>query len=72
SRAQNRRPLLVFMGDDTHLSVKVKDRGVVDPSKLDREVGYQPAWDDPGVQKSLSLALASRARIIAAYKERLG
>ena len=67
-----RRSLLVFMGDDTHLSVKVRDPETLDQSKLEREVGLQPAWDDVGIRKSLSLAGADRAGVIAEYKARLG
>ena len=67
-----RRDLLIFMGDDTHMSVKLKKPGMVDISKYEREIGLQPAWDDVAVQKSLSLANASRSRAIQEYKARLG
>ena len=67
-----RRDLLVFMGDDTHISVKVRDPQTQEKAKLEREVGLQPAWDDIGIRKSLSLANVHRAGIIEMYKERLG
>ncbi|MBF0531234.1 MAG: hypothetical protein HQK55_18600 [Deltaproteobacteria bacterium] len=71
-RGPGRRSLLIFMGDDTHMSVKVRDPETQEPSKLEREIGFQPAWDDVAVQRSLSLAGASRTQIIERYKERLG
>lgn len=66
-----RKPVLVFMGDDTHMSVKIRDPETQERSKLEREIGWQPAWDDVGIRKSLSLAGASRRRIIEEYMERL-
>ncbi|MCF8033165.1 MAG: hypothetical protein K9K66_11930 [Desulfarculaceae bacterium] len=68
----NGRELLIFMGDDTHLSVKIKDPERVEHAKLEREVGLQPAWDELAISKSLSLANASRAQIIEQYRARLG
>jgi hypothetical protein len=70
--SDHRRPLLIFMGDDTHLSVKVGDPARQEPAKLEREVGLQPAWDELAIRKSLSLAGASRAGFMAEYRERLG
>jgi hypothetical protein len=67
-----RRDLLVFMGDDTHMSVKVRDPQTQEKSKLEREIGLQPAWDDIVIRKSLSLGNVHRAGIIEMYKERLG
>jgi hypothetical protein len=70
--ADHRRPLLVFMGDDTHLSVKAGEPDRQEPAKLEREVGLQPAWDELAVSKSLSLAGASRSAFMAEYRARLG
>ncbi|MEW6262062.1 MAG: hypothetical protein AB1641_03200 [Thermodesulfobacteriota bacterium] len=67
-----RRHLLVFMGDDTHMSVKIRNPSYQEPAKLVREVGFQPAWDDPRIRKSLSLVRTGRAKVIDQYKERLG
>lgn len=67
----SRRRLLIFMGDDTHLSVKLKDPAHQDPAKYNREVGLQPAWDEVAIRKSLSLSGASRSRVIDAYRDRL-
>lgn len=71
-RRPGRKPILVFMGDDTHMSVKIRDPETLDRLKLEREIGWQPAWDDLGIRKSLSLAGAGRSQIIEEYKERLG
>ncbi|BEQ14529.1 hypothetical protein [Desulfoferula mesophila] len=71
SLPSGRRPMLIFMGDDTHMSVKLKEPGRVEPSKYEREVGLQPAWDDVAVRKSLSLAGASRSQVIDEYRSRL-
>ena len=68
---QGDRELLIFMGDDTHLSVKIKDPAMVERAKLEREVGLQPAWDELAISKSLSLANASRPQIIEQYRARL-
>ncbi len=65
------RQLLIFMGDDTHMSAKIKPPGTVEPAKLEREIGLQPAWDELAIRKSLSLADSSRAKVIRSYRERL-
>lgn len=70
-RGHGRRELLIFMGDDCHLSVKIKDPVRIEPAKLEREVGLQPAWDELGIRKTLSLSNASRAQVIEDYRERL-
>jgi hypothetical protein len=66
------RPILIFMGDDTHLGEKVRASFIQDPAKTDREVGVQPAWDDLAVRKSLITAKAGRDVVIAEYAARLG
>lgn len=70
-RLKGRRELLIFMGDDCHMSVKIKDPAKVEPSKLEREVGLQPAWDELSIRKTLSLSDASRAQVIREYAARL-
>ncbi|MGD9124327.1 MAG: hypothetical protein PVG60_04495 [Desulfarculaceae bacterium] len=70
-RGRSKRELLIFMGDDCHLSVKIKDPAGVEPAKLEREVGLQPAWDELAISKTLSLSNASRAQVIRDYRERL-
>jgi len=66
-----RRRLITFMGDDTHLSEKVRDPSQQDMEKARREVGLQPAWDDVAVQKALVMAGVDRDRVIEEYRERL-
>jgi hypothetical protein len=66
-----KRKLLVFMGDDTHMSEKVKDPRMQDPTKAKREIGVQPAWDELSIQKRLAVAGFDKSRIIAEYRDRL-
>ena len=63
------RRLLVFMGDDTHLSEKLRDPSLA--GKFPREVGLQPAWDDLSVRKRLLAAGMDRASVIGEYTARL-
>lgn len=65
------KPLLIFMGDDTHFGEKVIEPRHQDPDKARRELGVQPAWDDLMIRKSLIVAKTDRQSLIAAYKERL-
>lgn len=71
TQRQGRRPLLVFMGDDTHMSEKAKDPALQDKAKAAREVGLQPAWEDPAIRKALMLAGMDRQRVIDEYRGRL-
>lgn len=71
SRKHSERQLLVFMGDDTHMSEKVRDPKEQDPEKAGREIGYQPAWDDMNICKTLILGNFDRSRVIEEYKNRL-
>jgi hypothetical protein len=72
TQRDGKRPLLVTMGDDTHFGEKVLKPQHQDPDKARRELGFQPAWDDLAIRKSLIVADASRASVIAHYKARLG
>ncbi len=72
NRCRNTRQLLVLMGDDCHMSEKVKDPAMQEPEKAAREIGLQPAWDDLAVRKSLILCSMSRSQVIDEYKARLG
>ena len=65
------RPLLVFMGDDTHFSEKVRDPETRDREKAAREIGFQPAWEDMQIQKQLLKAGMDRAWVIREYAARL-
>jgi hypothetical protein len=69
-RPRSGRPLMVFMGDDTHMGEKVKDPAFRNPEKSAREIGVQP-WDDMLVRKQLILASMDRARVMAEYRARL-
>ena len=65
------RPILIFMGDDTHLGEKTRAAFIQDEAKAKREIGVQPAWDDLMVRKSLITAKAGRDELIAEYAARL-
>jgi hypothetical protein len=68
---QGRRPLLIFMGDDTHMMEKIKPPEMQDPAKVHREVGVQDGWEDPGIRKRLIVANVDRLRVIQEYRCRL-
>jgi len=65
------RPILIFMGDDCHLSEKLKPPKEQDPDKVTREVGLQPAWDDVLISKSLTVAGVDRKTVMDEYRARL-
>jgi hypothetical protein len=67
----SRRRKLVFMGDDTHMGEKAKPLLRQNTEKSNREIGYQPAWDDLEISKRLILAGMSREIVIREYRERL-
>ena len=71
TRGVEARSLLVFMGDDTHMSEKLKAPDQAEAGKYYRDIGLQPAWDDLSIRKSLIVGNASRARIIEEYRARL-
>ncbi len=71
SRSVDDRSLLVFMGDDTHMTEKLKDPAQAEAAKYYRNIGVQPAWDDLRIRKSLIVGNASRARSIEEYRARL-
>ena len=71
ARSADDRSLLVFMGDDTHMTEKLKEPAQAEASKFYRDIGVQPAWEDLGIRKSLIVGNASRARIIEEYRARL-
>lgn len=74
--AQNqRRPrakkLLPFMGDDTHLSAKIKSLYCQDEGQENREIGWQPPWEAPEVSARMKSLGYSRAASINEYRHRL-
>ena len=70
-RGAGARRMLVFMGDDTHMGEKTLAPGNGDSSKLRREIGLQPAWDDLSIGKKLIVADMDRVRVIEEYTARL-
>ncbi len=67
-----KRRLLIFMGDDTHMTEKTRDPEIQDREQAGREIGHQPAWDDFSIRKALIRAGASRCNVIQEYQQRLG
>ena len=65
------RPLLITMGDDTHLGEKIRPAEEQDPEKVAREIGYQPAWQEAEVKKNLILGGFTLKKIIKEYKSRI-
>ncbi len=65
------RPLMIFMGDDTHMAEKIRDPGAQDTEKAGREIGVQPAWEDFEIKKSLIKADTDKAKVIREYRQRL-
>ena len=65
------RPVLIFMGDDCHMSEKLKKPDEQDKDKAAREVGLQPAWDDLVIAKGLIMSGVSRKTVMDEYRERL-
>lgn len=70
-RRHGESPLLIFMGDDTHMGEKRKDPRNQDPGKAIREIGLQPAWEDLKIRKQLIFANTSRRKVIREYLQRL-
>ena len=65
------RRLLVFMGDDTHMSEKAKAPDQQDAVKAGRELGVQPGWDNLLIRKRLIMADMDRHTVINEYRQRL-
>jgi len=64
------RRQLVFMGDDTHMSEKIRNPDKTSDKVL-REIGVQPAWDDISIRKRLLASGMDRACVINEYIARL-
>jgi len=70
------RRQLIFMGDDTHMSEKLRPekaaQDMADPTGMaGREIGVQSAWDDLAVRKKLLASGMSRESVIEEYTARL-
>ncbi|MDR0549634.1 MAG: hypothetical protein LBI10_09550 [Deltaproteobacteria bacterium] len=69
---KNKRPILAFMGDDTHMSSKIRpDQKSEEKNNLDREIGFQSPWRDPKVLTVLKKTGQSRERTMDEYRTRL-
>ncbi len=71
SRSKSQRPLLVFMGDDTHMGEKIKEPTQIDAAKYYREIGVQPAWDELTIKKALIVGNFDRRKVLEEYLARL-
>ena len=71
SRPSGSRNLLIFMGDDCHMSEKTKSLETQDAVKAAREIGLQPAWDNLNIRKKLIIAGIDRQSVITEYRARL-
>jgi len=67
----SKRRLLVFMGDDTHMSEKTKPPQERDHLKASREIGVQPPWSDLIIRKKLVVAHMDKHEVMAEYRARL-
>ncbi len=65
------KPILVMMGDDCHLSEKLLAPEAQRQDRVSREVGYQPAWHEISIRKSLKMGNFDRKCIIEEYRNRL-
>ena len=68
---RRRRPLLAFMGDDTHMSSKIRPDVMEDQSYREREIGFQPPWDSPPVADALRALGQGRERTMDEYRARI-
>jgi len=71
TRKGSHKPILIFMGDDTHMGEKIKDIRLQNGEKAGREIGFQPAWNELETSKSLISGNISKASLIAEYRARL-
>jgi hypothetical protein len=64
-------PVLPTFGDDCHLGEKRKPESLRDAEKASREIGVQPAWDWPAVERILDHAGWRRVPLVREWKKRL-
>ena len=67
----SKKRLLVFMGDDTHMSEKTRAPHERDHLKVSREIGVQPPWSDLAIRKKLVVAHMDKHDVMEEYKARL-
>ncbi len=65
------KPMLIFMGDDTHFGEKIRPPESQNLNKASREVGVQPPWDDLNISKAFVKSGLNRRKLIEEYKDRL-
>ncbi len=70
-RPAGNKELLIFMGDDCHMSEKTKPVETQDPTKAAREIGLQPAWDDLNIRKKLIISGINRSSVKEEYNARM-
>ncbi|MDR2198881.1 MAG: hypothetical protein LBR53_05405 [Deltaproteobacteria bacterium] len=70
-RKRIKRELLAFMGDDTHMSSKIRPNRPTGKENPSAEIGFQPPWKDERVKARLKSAGQSRERTINEYLERI-
>lgn len=63
--------LLAFMGDDTHLSGKIRPEFNDKKNSVNREIGFQDPWFDPKIEARLAACGQSRTGTIDEYLSRL-
>ncbi len=68
---RGRRQLLAFMGDDTHMSAKLRPGGGTEKDSASREIGFQDPWFEPAVASALSACGQSRSRTLSEYAARM-
>ncbi|MDR2455194.1 MAG: hypothetical protein LBE49_01180, partial [Deltaproteobacteria bacterium] len=59
------------MGDDTHMSSKIRPDVMEDKSYREREIGFQPPWSDPEAARALKALGQSRERTMDEYRSRI-
>jgi hypothetical protein len=71
TKGRTKRPLLAFMGDDTHMSSKIRANVTEDKNGRGREIGFQPPWWAPEVAQALKRTGQSRERTMDEYRARI-
>jgi hypothetical protein len=67
----SQKRLLVFMGDDTHMSEKTRPPHERNHLKVNREIGVQPPWSDLAIRKKLVVAHMDKRDVMQEYRARL-
>jgi hypothetical protein len=71
SNGRRKRKLLAFMGDDTHMSAKIRPDALDKKANKRPEIGFQDAWQDPLLAPVLRRSGQSRANTLNEYRARL-